>query len=585
MEIKVFCNNKNSREEITQFVTQLTWSGSANEATRSLEFGMVNSPFDSAMDPPVLAMGSIIEFYGNGKLLFYGRVLNREKIGEKGELNYTARDLMNNLIKSRMTKKFKKKTPEYIAKACAKMAGLEVGSLYKTKMKIKKQYATEESCYNILMNAYAKAAAKKHIQFFPRMNGAKLEIIRKGNIVATLDQDADITALRITTNAEDMVNRVNIYSQKGKKTGQVQKANWVKAFGVFQEVLTKEEKSSGKKQAKALLKGQTQSMEIDAIGNIACIAGAGVYVYDALSDVTGNFWIESDSHTFSNGIHKMSLQMAFKNVTENPDVNYDSGSGSRSGSGSKYVSTGVMVGRKVTGLRFTAYVKGEGGPNDMRGRPLNPADKTVAFDWALHTYGRAAYGMKMQIFGTKTRYDKKIMTIRDTGTGNNHTVDILMTKAQENRWNNPHGYVIIAKTAKFKKKKVRSGSSGAGGGKADKLIRFAKKYKGKVRYNLGSDNVPGGVSDCSAFVRFEFRKSLGISLPRVTYEQVKKGKAIKKASQLQPGDLVFFNNVGHVGIYSGAGKFIHCGCSHGVWINTLKSGHYRQAFCGGRRII
>lgn len=585
--MKIVYERSGKKEDITKFVTQVQWSGSANEVSRTLEFALLNSPYDKSMSPPILAKGDIIYFYNDNKLLFYGHVLVRERIGELGELNYTARDLMNNMIKSKISKKFKNKTPEYIAKACAKAAGISVGKLYKTKTKIKKQYATDESCYNIMMNAYAKASKKKHVQFIPRMRGKLFEVVKKGRIVTTLSQDADIIALRINESADDMVNSVNIYNKKGKRTGRVRKASWVRTFGLYQATYTKEKKSSGKKQAKAMLKGAKKEMEVEAIGNIKCIAGAGVYIYDPVSGITGNFWIESDNHTFSNGVHKMSLQLTFKNKTERPDVNYDSGSSSKNSSGRKTVSTGVMIGTKVKGLRFTAYVKGEGGPVDMRGRTLNPADKTVAFDYAVHKYGSKAYGMKMQIFGTHTRYDKKIMTIRDTGTGNNHTVDILMTRSQMNRWNNPHGYVILARRVRYKTKTVSSGDVEAGS-KQDKVVRYAKKWVGKVKYVYGANNVPGGRSDCSAFTQFVFRKATGKSIGRTTKDQVKKGRKISKVSQLKPGDLILFNTVGwcsHVGIYIGKGKFIHCGCSHGVAIENIKSGYYRRKFLMGRRVL
>ncbi len=76
---------------------------------------------------------------------------------------------------------------------------------------------------------------------------------------------------------------------------------------------------------------------------------------------------------------------------------------------------------------------------------------------------------------------------------------------------------------------------------------------------LGTPYVYGGTSrsgvDCSGFVQNVF-KAKGIDLPRVTTDQVKSGKEVSR-DQLQPGDLVFFNNNGHVGIYIGNGQYIH----------------------------
>lgn len=58
--------------------------------------------------------------------------------------------------------------------------------------------------------------------------------------------------------------------------------------------------------------------------------------------------------------------------------------------------------------------------------------------------------------------------------------------------------------------------------------------------------------DCSAFAQ-QVLKALGKSIPRTTYEQMAAGT---KVLQPQPGDLVFFNNGSHVGVYIGNGQMV-----------------------------
>ena len=50
-------------------------------------------------------------------------------------------------------------------------------------------------------------------------------------------------------------------------------------------------------------------------------------------------------------------------------------------------------------------------------------------------------------------------------------------------------------------------------------------------------------------------QKVGVSLPRTTYDQINRGKAVSQKN-LKPGDLVF-PHTGHVGIYTGNGKMIH----------------------------
>jgi cell wall-associated NlpC family hydrolase len=65
-------------------------------------------------------------------------------------------------------------------------------------------------------------------------------------------------------------------------------------------------------------------------------------------------------------------------------------------------------------------------------------------------------------------------------------------------------------------------------------------------------------ADCSGFVQSVFKK-YGVSLPRTSREQANAGTTIQ-ASQLQPGDLIFYakgGTINHVAIYIGNGQVIH----------------------------
>ncbi|MCC9158797.1 NlpC/P60 family protein [Streptomyces parvulus] len=103
------------------------------------------------------------------------------------------------------------------------------------------------------------------------------------------------------------------------------------------------------------------------------------------------------------------------------------------------------------------------------------------------------------------------------------------------------------------------GSSGSSapdpsyGTKADKALAFARAQIGKP-YVWGATG-PGSY-DCSGLTQAAW-KAAGVSLPRVTYDQVNAGTTVP-VSQAQPGDLVFFyDDLSHVGLYIGNGMMIH----------------------------
>lgn len=119
------------------------------------------------------------------------------------------------------------------------------------------------------------------------------------------------------------------------------------------------------------------------------------------------------------------------------------------------------------------------------------------------------------------------------------------------------------------------------------VVEYAKKYLG-YKYVSGGASPEAGF-DCSGFTTYVY-KHFGISLARTSSAQNKNGVAVEK-SDLQPGDLVIFNNdantsIGHVGIYIGEGNFIHASNpSDGVKITTLTTGYYQKRYVGARRVI
>ena len=77
---------------------------------------------------------------------------------------------------------------------------------------------------------------------------------------------------------------------------------------------------------------------------------------------------------------------------------------------------------------------------------------------------------------------------------------------------------------------------------------------------------------------------LGISLPHYTVAQYGAGTPVARG-ELQSGDLVFFDGLGHVGIYIGGGQFIHAPHTGDVVrVSSLSESWYAATYVGARRI-
>jgi cell wall-associated NlpC family hydrolase len=76
---------------------------------------------------------------------------------------------------------------------------------------------------------------------------------------------------------------------------------------------------------------------------------------------------------------------------------------------------------------------------------------------------------------------------------------------------------------------------------------------------------------------------IGISLPHYTGSQYAMGVPVSR-SDLQPGDLVFFDGLGHEGLYIGGNQFIHAPHTGDVVKISSISGWYASTYVGARRI-
>lgn len=122
--------------------------------------------------------------------------------------------------------------------------------------------------------------------------------------------------------------------------------------------------------------------------------------------------------------------------------------------------------------------------------------------------------------------------------------------------------------------------------KASDLVVNALGFLG-VPYQRGGNTAETGF-DCSGFVKAMYEQTVGLILPRKAEQQAAATQQIDR-SELQPGDLVFFNTLrrafSHVGIYIGDGKFIHSpkpGAQ--VRVENMGLSYWSHRFDGARRV-
>lgn len=113
------------------------------------------------------------------------------------------------------------------------------------------------------------------------------------------------------------------------------------------------------------------------------------------------------------------------------------------------------------------------------------------------------------------------------------------------------------------------------------VVPIALQYLG-IPYVWGGSSPSTGF-DCSGFIMYVFAQ-IGVYLPHHAASQFAYGTPVSR-EQLEPGDLVFFDGLGHAGIYIGGGQFVHAPHTGDVVkIASIYESWYSATWVGGRRL-
>ena len=547
-----------SKYDINGILESVNTSGDLKAAGRKCEFSVVRSKFN--IEP-----GDLAKLYDNDEEVFRGKVLGVTKTSDK-TMKYTALDEGWRLTKSKYSYNFKDKTAAEIAKIVLKENGFAYGEFAKSKVKMSKVFVNK-SIYDIIMTAYteeAKASGKKYMIVVTRQ---KVSVIEKGVTVlkVSFEEDKNLTNAEYSMSAENIVNRVLITDGNGNKVDIKDKKELQEVYGIIQEVVEQKENGASTEDINAKLKDVDKKCSIKGlVMDGTCVTGNAVMVKDTGSGLVGKFYIDSDTHDYSNGLHEVNLTLNFENIMDEKaeDGKEETADGASGG--------GVLNGKRVKAL-FTAYYpsndKLQGGFVAANGERLNPSSNTCAAPPSI------PFNTQIQVCGTGTSNDGKVYRVNDRGgkiqvVNGVYHIDLLYPdKKSAYAWGRKYGEIIIGNGTGF---------SSAGGGNS-RAVTLAKSQLGKP-YKWGATG-PSSF-DCSGLIYWVARQ-MGKSIPRTSREQSNYGQSVSK-NALQPGDCVFFankNGVHHVGMYVGNGEFIHAPKSNDVVrISKLSSrGDYHNA--------
>lgn len=574
--LEIFIFNNNKRYNVTKILEKVKWSGDYKSAARKLEFSLAYRYL-----PIRFGCGDLVAFYVGGQKIFDGYIWDDSLDSSSNNLDLLAYDKGIYLLKNQLAYNFKSTKAESIASKVANELGISVGSIVATNVDVTKVFLGV-SAYDIIMTAYTIASEKTGKKYMCYIEDNKLYVDEKGKVKLNIgfEEGKNLINSTIKNSLESMVNKVVIVDDNGNKKEEVKNDEWIKLYGMIQNVIQSKEDTDSKEEAKKTLKGVETTCSLHGYGDISCITGYGVQVKDTYTNMAGLFYINTDNHTWENGDYKIELEISLENIMNEVSAGQDENESSSSSGGT------TVKGGKEYPAEFTAYYPSndpmQGGYKSANGETLKPSSLTCACPTEV------PYNTKIQVKGTGSSRDGIVYRCNDRGgaikiVNGVYKIDLLMSNRKEAYdFGRRKGKVLIGVDV------VNSGSDGTSSSKAKKAVEVAASKVGG-QYVWGSTGPK--TFDCSGLTQYAYKQA-GITIPRTSKDQSNFGKSISK-DNLQTGDLLFFctnesGSVSHVGIYEGNGVMIHASSpKNGIKRDKLTSSYYFKngIWKGARRVV
>lgn len=313
--------------DITDYVSTMSWGGSKSEMARKLELKIINAPLDPNVEKLNIALADpIYLFEDDGKTeLFRGFITEREASSTTGTVTYVAYDILFYTLKSKATYNFSGKTAEAIAKMVCGDLQIPTGSIASTGIS-QKLIVQNKTIYEIIQEAYKAATKQNKTDYIIRAVKGKLCVEKVGGIVCEIElaEDSNIISSKYKESITNMVNKVRIYDGEGNAAGVVQNNKDLK-YGIFQTVYTKEEGKDPTTTAKSMFVGVEKTFTLECVDFTGAITGAGAIVKDSSTGLSGEVWIDADTHVYQNGVGTMSLTVTLRERNDEPKKEEKSG--------------------------------------------------------------------------------------------------------------------------------------------------------------------------------------------------------------------------------------------------------------------
>ena len=318
--MKLLRTNAKGTQDLTQLVSRITWAGDIKSCSRSLEVDLVSLP-DVELPEATVDLGDHVAFWGDTDQLFDGFVFSVQTATDARTKTIRCYDRGVYLNNNQGYYRFTNTTPEAVVQQLAGEFGLSLGAIASTGHRFSRNFLGQ-SLYKIMATGYTLAAAATGERYRIAFELDKLTVRKKeqGQYTLVIKGGSNLLTASVTESIENLVNRVRIVDDSYKLVTTQENGGHIQQYGVMQRVIKQSDNST--EEAKALLEdnGPTQKITLECVGDTRSIAGTMVAVQEPYTGLWGKFWVDSDTHTWADGIYTNKLVLNFENVMDEQEV-------------------------------------------------------------------------------------------------------------------------------------------------------------------------------------------------------------------------------------------------------------------------
>ena len=310
--------------DITQLVEQIQWKGRKGSSCRTLNATLIDDDgYQHARSHIDVEQGNQCLFYYDGVELFRGIIMTQTQNNSK-KMTFTAYDNGIYLANNKDTFVYENKTASEIFRDCCTRFQIPIGEVAECTYKIPELTKSKTTAFDTIADALSLDFDATGIRHYITSEKRKLSLTtRRENILQwVLEVGKNISNYSYSKSIENIKTRVKIVSKEGTTIAEKSNPELEKKIGIFQEIEKPEESLTTaqiKDMVNSILNEKStpeRTLTLETIGIAEVISGIGVYVIVPELELSRTFYVDDDTQTFQDNLHKISLKLNYANDVE-----------------------------------------------------------------------------------------------------------------------------------------------------------------------------------------------------------------------------------------------------------------------------